>query len=188
MASVEDIFNEKGIPSSIWATIMQVESGGNASAYVSNGREESVGLFQLNRMGGLGTGYSVTQLLDPSTNASIAATAMLPAYREGLSKGLSGLALLRYVAYNSGWPTSAGTPSLATDPVVKAYDVKLVAAYGGASGGSSGGSSSGGSSSGSVKANDSVSLKLFFTVLGGALVIMGLKVLTDVPIVIQGGE
>jgi hypothetical protein len=53
-------------------------------------------------------------------------------------------------------------------------------------GGTGGGTGSTGTWSGSVAVSDSTSLKLFFTVLGGALVIMGLKVLTDVPITIEG--
>ena len=54
----------------------------------------------------------------------------------------------------------------------------------GGSGGDSGGGSGGGSSK--IKTSDSTSLKLFFTVLGGAMVILGLKILTDVPIQIGG--
>jgi hypothetical protein len=33
-----------------------------------------------------------------------------------------------------------------------------------------------------------MSLKLFFTVLGGAVVLMGLKIVTDVPLQIGGGS
>mgnify|MGYP003345508966 FL=1 len=44
------------------------ESGLNPNAYNSNGKEESVGLFQLNRKGGVGTGYTVEQLKDPNKN------------------------------------------------------------------------------------------------------------------------
>ena len=47
------------------------ESGLNPNAYNSNGKEESVGLFQLNRKGGVGTGYTVEQLKDPNKNIDL---------------------------------------------------------------------------------------------------------------------
>ena len=49
------------------------ESGGNPRAHNTSG-EDSVGLFQLNRDGGAGTGYTVAQLMNPALNAHIAAT------------------------------------------------------------------------------------------------------------------
>jgi hypothetical protein len=56
--------------------LVQLESGWNPAARnqgTTQTPEDSVGLFQDNRMsGGLGTGYSVEQLQDPATNAGIA--------------------------------------------------------------------------------------------------------------------
>ena len=47
------------------------ESGLDPNARVSGG-EDAVGLFLLNRTGGLGAGYTVSQLMDPATNIDIA--------------------------------------------------------------------------------------------------------------------
>jgi hypothetical protein len=48
------------------------ESGLNPNAYVNNGKEESVGLFQMNRNGGLGVGHTVEDLKDPNYNIDLA--------------------------------------------------------------------------------------------------------------------
>jgi hypothetical protein len=48
------------------------ESRLNPSAYFKNNNEESVGLFQANRNGGLGSGYTVDQLKDPNLNIDLA--------------------------------------------------------------------------------------------------------------------
>lgn len=132
---VERVMSGAGVPLSIWGPIMQIESGGNPSAGLTNGVEDSIGLFALNRKGGLGSGYTVAQLQDPETNARIASKSMGPAYRKGLSQGLSGLDLLRFTAYNGGWPTSAGVDMLQTNQTVRNYDLKLVREYNGGEGG-----------------------------------------------------
>lgn len=129
MATISQIFAAQGVPESVWRPIMLLESGGDAGAYVKSGVEESVGLFQLNRMGGLGTGYTVGQLKDPVFNATIAAAKMGPSYARGLDKGLDGFALTQYVAYSSGWPTQAGTRALQYDKTVQSYDPKLLSRY-----------------------------------------------------------
>lgn len=51
--------------------IVLAESGGDPTAHNFTGSEDSVGLLQLNRMGGQGTGYSVETLLDPRRNLEI---------------------------------------------------------------------------------------------------------------------
>ncbi len=186
MPSVDEIFASKGIPSTIWQPIMAIESGGNPRAHTVTANEDSVGLFQLNRAGGLGTGYSVGELADSTTNATIAANAMAPAYSAGVSKGLSGIDLLRYTAYNSGWPTSAGVKALNTDPVVQSYDSKLVKAAGGDSSVTVPTAGAGGAFAGGLT-SDSKIAQIFFVALGGALLLMGFKVITDVPVVIEGG-
>lgn len=180
--SIISIFSTWGVPAAVWQPIMQVESGGNPSARSVTGNEDSVGLFQLNRLGGLGAGYSVTQLQDPTTNASIAAMAMAPAYKEGIKEGLSGLSLVRYVAYNSGWPTTQGINALESDPVVQSYDQKLQAAVLG-----TGGSQTTSSANPAGVAADSTFTKIIFAVLGGGLVLLGVKIMTDVPVIIGGG-
>ncbi len=129
MATISDIFSALGIPESVWLPIEQTESGGDPNAYTKTPMEESVGLFQLNRMGGLGTGYTVGQLKDPTFNATIAAEHMAPAYAAGKAKGLTGYSLTQYVAYNAGWPTQAGVKALGYDSTVQAYDTKLSNQY-----------------------------------------------------------
>jgi hypothetical protein len=51
------------------------ESRLDPSARNNNGKEDSVGLFQMNRKGGLGTGYSVEELQDPNKNIDLAIAA-----------------------------------------------------------------------------------------------------------------
>ena len=185
MPTTAEIFQTWGIPAAVWYPIMQVESGGNPDARNLTGSEDSVGLFQLNRQGGLGKGYTVAQLQNPTTNAQIAAAAMAPAYLEAKAQNLTGMDLVRYVSYNSGWPTSKGVEALTSDPVVQSYDKKLQAAV---SGGSSGGvvqTSSPANPAG--VAQDSTWTKIIFVVLGGALVLLGVKVMTDTPVIIEGG-
>lgn len=48
------------------------ESGLNPKAHNTTNGEDSVGLFQMNRNGGLGTGKTVEQLMDPNTNIDLA--------------------------------------------------------------------------------------------------------------------
>jgi len=132
--TTSEIFASQGIPYSVWGPIMQTESKGDPGAYLKTQVEESVGLFQLNRMGGLGVGYSVENLKKPEVNAGIAAEAMAQAYTKGVAQGLTGFGLTQYVAYNSGWPTQAGTKALEYDPVVQAYNPKLQEAYTGLTG------------------------------------------------------
>jgi hypothetical protein len=184
--SISAIFQDAGIPQTIWGPILRVESGGNPLARALTPYEDSVGLFQLNRKGGLGSGYTVKQLEDPTTNASIAAKAMAPAYNAGVTKGLEGLDLLRYVAYGSGWPTMQGVKALAYDPVVQGYDTKLIKAAGEASTGS-GSTRSWEAGAAEIVSSDSKIAKIFFIALGGALVLLGVKVLTDVPLVVGEG-
>jgi hypothetical protein len=52
----------------------EAESSLNPNAHNTRG-EDSVGLFQMNRKGGLGEGYTVEELKDPETNISLAINA-----------------------------------------------------------------------------------------------------------------
>jgi hypothetical protein len=51
------------------------ESGLNPNARNNNGKEDSIGLFQMNRNGGLGEGHSVENLKDPNYNIDLAIAA-----------------------------------------------------------------------------------------------------------------
>ena len=98
---VEAIFSQQGVPPQYWIPIAVQESGLNPSA-VSSGPNHSVGLFQLNPVGGQGVGYPHSELLNPVSNAKIAAPYIASAYHAGVAKGLSGQSLLNYTAANSG--------------------------------------------------------------------------------------
>src|SRR5205823_1081411 len=75
---VKNVFDQYGIPEYVWYPIMMAESTGNPNAVGDNGC--SIGLFQLNRCGGQGAGYSAYSLRDPATNAQVAAQYIRPAY------------------------------------------------------------------------------------------------------------
>lgn len=62
---------EEGVDPALAIALARQESGLNPKAYNGNG-ESSVGLFQLNQRGGLGSGYDRSTLEDPETNARIA--------------------------------------------------------------------------------------------------------------------
>lgn len=84
---VERVAREVGVdPALAWAVAMQ-ESGGNPRAHNGNG-EDSWGLFQGNRNGGLGSGYSPEQLMDPEFNARLMLSHMAQTQqRTGLTGG-----------------------------------------------------------------------------------------------------
>lgn len=77
--TVRTIMESHGIPESVWGAILLVESGGDPNAVGDGG--DSIGLFQANRNGGQGVGYSVEQLKDPATNARAVAPQIAEAVR-----------------------------------------------------------------------------------------------------------
>jgi hypothetical protein len=80
---VKEIFDGKGVPAQVWGAICLAESNGVPTAHNTVYPDDSVGLFQLNRIGGgHGTGYSVEYLMDPFNNASIEVNYIAPAYYE----------------------------------------------------------------------------------------------------------
>lgn len=87
-----------------WLPILLAESGGNPRAHNRGTRqnpEDSVGLFQLNRRGGQGAGYTVEQLMNPALNAEIAARYI----RDGMNRcGRTADGTIQCVAVNSGHP------------------------------------------------------------------------------------
>jgi hypothetical protein len=72
----------------------------------------SFGLFMLNRCGGQGAGMTCAQLLDPATNASVAMASMKPAWDANKAAGLTGIALYKAVAADSGHPGSSASGEL----------------------------------------------------------------------------
>lgn len=121
-----------GIPDWIPVSIAEWESSMQTTQdIVDTNGQHSTGLFQLNQAG-LGKGHSISDLKKASINSEIAIPAMVPAYKEGVAKGLQGTDLLDYVANNSGWPGNGGVAVIQhTEP---GYDVGLNKAYGKISG------------------------------------------------------
>ena len=106
--SVEKIFQGLGVPPQYWIPIAVQESGLNPTA-ISSGANHSVGLFQLNPVGGQGVGYPQSQLLNPVENAKIAAPYIASDYHSGVAQGLTGSKLASYTAANSGHLGVVGT-------------------------------------------------------------------------------
>ncbi|WP_067929641.1 transglycosylase SLT domain-containing protein [Alicyclobacillus shizuokensis] len=118
---VSQVALANGLPPWVALDIMAVESGGNPNAVGDNGT--SFGLFQLHKGGGQGDGYSVSQLLDPLTNAEIAIPPIARAYKEAVAQGLSGFQALVYTADHSGHPDDVGyMPSSYESALYKAYE------------------------------------------------------------------
>lgn len=130
---VAGIFDAKGVPESVWGSILKVESKGDPKALGDNG--ESFGLFQIHTTGGLGDAYrnNTAALYDPETNARIAADAMAPVYQAAVGKGLSGYSLTQYVASHAGWPLKTGNmPASYNTALMKQYGSYNPATGGGA--------------------------------------------------------
>jgi hypothetical protein len=85
-----------GLPREIWYPIVMYESGGSTTARAVTPSEDSRGLFQVNT-------YAYPEangikLYDPEYNANFQMPELKKYYDEGLSKGLSGSELTKYVA------------------------------------------------------------------------------------------
>lgn len=103
-SDVKQRMSAQGVGVDIWLPILWKESSGNPNAHnrgTATLPEDSVGLFQLNRRGGQGVGYTVQQLMDPRINAEIAARYIAPAI-EKCSKARDGT--ISCVTTNSGHP------------------------------------------------------------------------------------
>ena len=78
MGLISDRFKSAGYnDNQVWAAMANAarESGFNPNAHNTNG-EDSVGLFQMNRNGGLGRGHSLERLKDPSYNTQLLLNAL----------------------------------------------------------------------------------------------------------------
>ncbi len=101
---VARIFASYGVPVYVWRPIMLAESSGNPNAVGDAGT--SFGLFQLH-YGGQGTGYSRAQLLNPVSNAQIAAPYIARAYHSVKNLNVPPLQQAGEVAIRSGHPGGA---------------------------------------------------------------------------------
>ena len=114
-----------GLPSYIPLDIAQIESGFSNPAPYYDVNGYATGVFSTH--GGFG-GQTLSSLENPAVNILVSEKAMLPAYHRGVAKGLSGAALLDYVANNSGWPLSTGVAS--ANEYEPQYDLNLNKVYG----------------------------------------------------------
>lgn len=102
--SVKAAMRAKGVPVEVWLPILLAESTGNPAAHNTGTPkvpEDSVGLFQLNRKGGQGAGYTVEQLMNPAINAEIASRFIAQGMQICQAKGDGSI---QCVAVNSGHP------------------------------------------------------------------------------------
>lgn len=110
---VKAVFDRYGVPEYVWYPIALAESNLNPNAVGDNGA--SIGIFQINRVQGQGIGYTVDQLKDPTTNAEIAARAIVGAY-QSLQGQVPPSQIAAEVARRSGHPGgSISNPFPATD-------------------------------------------------------------------------
>lgn len=96
--------NDAGVPLDLAYTFIAVESSFNPATYVNTALEESVGLLELNRRGGQGAGYSVAQLLDPTTNLRIGLPYIRRAFETAWAPGIAPRTFIYLVATRSGHP------------------------------------------------------------------------------------
>lgn len=96
-----------GVPIPVWLGILLAESGGNPEASNTTLPDDSHGLFQLNRRGGQGAGWSIEALHNPALNANIARPAIKrgydAAYQAMVEIPLSALPMAD-IAIDSGHP------------------------------------------------------------------------------------
>lgn len=94
-----------GAPLDVVYALIAVESGFNPNARNYNPPiEDSVGLLQLNRLGGQGTGYTVEQLVDPTFNLRVGLPPIASAHAQANARGFAGYEYIWQVAASSGHP------------------------------------------------------------------------------------
>lgn len=112
---IKQNMNINGVTDPVWESTLLFESGGNPTAHNYNPAtgDDSYGLFQLNRAGGLGAGLPPDFLTVPENNTAIASKAMGEAIGK-LPKNSTYAEQLRAVE-NAGW-----NGSLTQDPARQA--------------------------------------------------------------------
>lgn len=102
--AVKSAMRSQGVPVEVWLPILLAESTGDPTAHNTGTPqvpEDSVGLFQLNRRGGQGAGYTVEQLMNPAINAEVASRYIAEGMRVCQAQGDGSI---QCVAVNSGHP------------------------------------------------------------------------------------
>lgn len=157
-------------------TIAYAESSDNPNAVSPS--KDSYGLFQLNRKSGQGIGYTVTQLLDPTTNAQIGIAPIASAYQAAQKQGLSGYTELEYVADHSGHPDDTGVlPASYEERLKTAYDTEEEAQ--GTSSGTGNSASTGTVTPTSTSGLSGTLTRIFWGIAGIAMVLLGMYLLVD---------
>jgi len=119
LARVQQEMQRAGVPWPVWVSIAWEESSLNPFAHntgTPSKPEDSVGLFQLNRNGGQGSGHSVQELQDPVTNAIIAARYIGPAVKQ------CGVDNIECIAVNSGHPGQVPTSDNRVQRIKRTYN------------------------------------------------------------------
>jgi hypothetical protein len=93
-----------GTPLDLAYTFIAAESGFDPTAHALTDLEDSVGLLQLNRKGGQGTGYSVQELMDPRRNLQIGLPYITGAFRATWSPTIDPFEFIYLVSVRSGHP------------------------------------------------------------------------------------
>ncbi|MGH6998551.1 MAG: transglycosylase SLT domain-containing protein, partial [Phenylobacterium sp.] len=94
-----------GVPIDLAYTFIAVESGFDPAARNDNPPlEDSVGLLQLNRLGGQGAGYSVEQLSDPRFNLRVGLPPIASAYAGAWRADVPPYEFIYGIAVQSGHP------------------------------------------------------------------------------------
>jgi soluble lytic murein transglycosylase-like protein len=78
--------------------LIAAESRGDPGAVNRTAKEWSVGLLQLNLLGGRGAGHSEAELLDPDVNLALSMPEIAAAYRRATAEGYAGARLAVRVA------------------------------------------------------------------------------------------
>lgn len=120
---VDPIARLYGVPTGIWETVVQVESGFNPQAVGDNGT--SFGLFQLHQGGQLGN-LTEQQAFDPATNARTALPSIAAAWRQLKGGNPNTLSFWQQFASISGHPAQNGN---IYDSAVQNEADQLYAAY-----------------------------------------------------------
>jgi hypothetical protein len=93
-----------GVPLDLAYTFIAAESGFDPGAHRLTDLEDSVGLLQLNRKRGQGTGYSVEELKDPRRNLQIGLPYIAAAFRQTWSPTIAPFEFIYLVSIRSGHP------------------------------------------------------------------------------------
>ncbi len=93
-----------GVPLDLAYAIIAAESSFDPRAHALSAIEDSVGLLQLNRRGGQGTGYSVEQLMDPQLNLRLGLPAIRRAFEQSWQPNIDPFEFIYRVATRSGHP------------------------------------------------------------------------------------